>query len=378
MKGNEKIVALDLGTASLSAVLATTHRSGGPKNMNPKPEVMNVLRYPFNLAEQDMHRVFATSLIRLFHDLYRLDRHIDSFLVGFSAPLFLEKKIQKKILRKYPDAPITKDEFRAILNSIQEESIFKNGDALALVSSHFINTSINGYKISGDIVGYKGKILEIEAEATLVSKFLKSSINDAKEKFFPKSTITYFSDPRLIIRALLEKEPLLNSALIVDVGGEITSLFLANSQGALRGEHVSFGVRTLERRVSAFLSLKSDSAIKEAEAILRKLTLGTLDPVIQRKIEKIILSSLGDWWKGVHAEIERRGILIPEKVIVTGGGADFSIFLETLRTGFRNTYKIDSEVHALTARNFKDYFLFSGALVGGSDLVLTSLLLFYA
>lgn len=370
-------MAIDLGTASVSAAIAARPSSKKESHMVEKPQVIKVFRYPFNLAEADPNKIFINSLNNLFKDAHKESTGIDTILISLSSPLFVENDIQKKIVRKYPSSPISKEEYKNLINSFQEEAVSPQKNYLTLVNTDFLNILINGYKAPDSVPGYTGRVLELTAKAIFVSKFLKKNLDENKERFFPKSEVSYFSNSSAVFRAISALD--LNSALVFDIGGETTSLYFVVSGKVSQSKDLSFGVRALERRVAAFLSGPNPVSISDSESILRKYTLGVLDSPLKNRLERILDSALDEWWGGSARELEEEAaLLISKKIFVTGGGADFLVFSEAIKKGFKKTYNIDTDPSVLTADLFKDDFVSAGALSGGSDLVLASLLLFYA
>lgn len=370
-----------MGTVSISAVLASKREPDG------KYELKKVLRYFFQLIDisskgkdrsEQVMRMFLGGFNKLFADAFKIERRIDEILISFSDPFFLEKKIVKSSIRKHPKSDITPEEIAALFKEMEEEAISGNKE-LALAGKETVSVRINGYPVK-NAVGYKGKEIEISALFTLISKFLKEYVEEAKVKFFPHSKIDYYSDIRVLWQVLKSTDNLFEPAIVVDIGGEMTGIFFiggvagGSSQAFLpdaieHGQSFAFGVRTLERRLAAFL--KTD--FLEAEAVFKKYTSNTLDEVMRVKVSKILDSAMDDWWNSFKQSVpDIKG----KKILITGGGADCGIFSDAIKMNSKKYFDQEVNPYILQVEVFKDYFVSMDMLSGGSDVVLASIMLY--
>lgn len=378
--GKTHILAIDLGTASISAVVAVRYEKKDAKTIAGPCEILKVLRYPIDLfgyqisgEEQKLPFILKDGFLKMFKDAYGVSRHIDVVLIALSDPFFLDKKSQKKIERANPEKIISESEVDAMMKSIGADAAAKN---LFAVGSEVLSVKINGYNIE-NAAGYKGRSLEAEMIFTLISRTLKDYIENAKEKFFPKAIVRYYSDSRALWRLLKATENFADPALVIDIGGEVTGIFWADKNNIEHAGAAAFGIRTLSRRISA--SLKTDQ--KDTEAILRKYTLGTLDETLRMKLERALSPALADWWASLKNVLKSTFTpasagLTPKKIIVSGGGADFALFSGFLKDSFKKDFGADIEPQILRAEAFQDMIYPSGLLAGGGDIILSALILF--
>lgn len=379
-RGRSHILAIDLGTASISAAVAVRYEKKGPKSIAGPCEILKVLRYPINLfgyqisgEEQKLPYILKDGFLKMFKDAYGVSHHIDVVLIALSNPFFLDRKLKKKIERANPDKIISESEINALIKSIGADVAAKN---LFVVGREVLGVKINGYNIE-NAAGYKGRALETEMIFTLISSTLKDCIENAREKFFPKAATRYYSDSRALWRLLRTTENVADPALVIDIGGEVTGIFWADKNNIEHAGASAFGIRTLSRRISA--SLKADQ--KDAEAILRKYILGTLDETLRMKLERALSPALADWWIGLKNVLKNTltpasvGV-IPKKIIVSGGGADFTLFSGFLKDSFKKDFGVDIEPQILRIEAFQDILYPSGLLTGGGDIILSALLLF--
>ena len=379
-KNTTHILAIDLGTASISAVVAVRYEKKNSKTIAGPCEILKVLRYPINLFGyqisgdgQKLPYILKDVFLKMFKDAYAASRHIDAVLIALSDPFFVDKKARKKIERANPEKIISESEVDAMIKSIGADAAAKN---LFAVGQEVLSVKINGYNIE-NAAGYKGSALEAEMIFTLISKNLKEYIESAREKFFPKAATHYYSDSRALWRLLKATENFADPALVADIGGEVTGIFWADKNNIEHAGASAFGIRTLSRRISA--SLRIDQ--KDAEAVLRKYTLGTLDEALRMKLERTLSPALADWWASLKNTLKNSFTpasagTIPKKIIVSGGGADFAFFSGFLKDSFKKDFGADVEPQVLRVEAFLDMLYPSGLLAGGGDIILAALILF--
>lgn len=373
-KGVTHILAIDLGTASISAAVA---------ERGEKTAVLKVLRYPIDLfgyqvsgeaQRAQLPHILKDGFLKIFKDAFAVSRHLDVVAVGLSDPFFLDKKTLKKITRPNPMHAIGAEEMNIFAKALEGEV---GAPSLAIISREILNTKVNGYEVE-NAAGFKGKTLETEIVFTLVSSALKEYMESAREKFFPKSSIYYYSDAAIFRKALKAAENLSEPNLVVDVGGEVTGVFWADAWTIQHCGASAFGIRTLSRRVAA--SLKTDAL--QTDSLLRKYTSGTLDEAIQAKISRVVALSLADWWMALENVLKQCGEgAVIKKMVLSGGGAEFQAFAQVLKDGFKKDFNSEIDIRILRAEAFKDFLASAPAapvnfLTGGGDLILTSLAIF--
>ncbi|MDP3934645.1 MAG: hypothetical protein Q8Q46_00240 [Candidatus Giovannonibacteria bacterium] len=380
IKNTTHILAIDLGTASISAVVAVRYEKGGTKSIAGPCEILKVLRYPIDLFgyqasgdEQKLPYILKDVFLKMFRDTYAASHHIDVVLIALSDPFFLDKKARKTIERANPDKIISESEIGNMIKSIGTDAATKN---LFAVGQEVLSVKINGYNIE-NAAGYKGRALEAKMIFTLISKNLRDYIESAKEKFFPKAATRYYSDSRALWRLLKATENFAEPALVADIGGEVTGIFWADKNNIEHAGASAFGIRTLSRRIAA--SLRIDQ--KDTEAVLRKYTLGTLDETLRMKLERALSPALADWWASLKNILKNTFTpasagVIPKKIIVSGGGADFALFSGFLKDSFKKDFGADIEPQVLRTEAFQDMIYPSGLLSGGGDIILAALILF--
>ena len=374
-KNTADILAVDLGTASISAAVVQRHEKASSDAPAGLCEVKKVLKCPLNLLGYQLSAdagklpyILKDGFMKVFKDAYAVSRHADVILIALSEPFFLDKKTRREEVRLNPSKPIGQAEIDAVGKFLSEDVLALN-KRLAPVGRNILAMRVNGYDV-GDAVGYKGKTFEAEAIFTLVSATLKSYVDEAKEKFFPRSAISFSSDTWALWKLLKSTENLSDPVLVIDIGGEVTGVFVANKNLIEHMGAAAFGIRTLARRTGAALKIGQE----EVEPILRKYTAGALDERLKMKVDRILSAALFDWWASIKNSISAPAAF--KKILLSGGGADFSVFSVFLKDGFKKDYGAEVSVEPLRAEAFSDFLDPAGALSGGGDIILAALSIF--
>ncbi len=367
-----KLLAIDIGTASISAALVNCFEGGG--NEKSSYEVVKILRYPFNL--KDSQHTFLDKIKKLFGEVASSKFYPDKIVCSFSDPFYVEEKITKQFIRQEPEKEIDSTEFQMILSDIEQEAWSIQTQALVPVRRQIIFQSVNGYSLSSSF-GYKGRVLDISVKFIFIPKYLKENIEEIKSVLFPGSEISFFSDAFILWRALKFAHSF-EPAIVIDIGGEITNLFKMDLNEEIHIESLSFGIRTLERRIASFLKLRD---YLEAESILRRYTSNSLEEAAEKKLATLIKTALEDWWKEFDKAVKnldaKKGLVfLPKKIILSGGGSDFGVFSSLLKENLKKYYNMDVIIQNLSLDKFKEFFVSTASFSGGSDAVLFSLVLF--
>ncbi|QQG42299.1 MAG: hypothetical protein HYW15_02155 [Candidatus Giovannonibacteria bacterium] len=374
-KKTTHILAIDLGTASISAAVVVRHEKAGPNAPAGLCEIKKVLRHPLNLLGYQLAAdagklpyILKDGFMKVFKDAYAASRHADVILIALSEPFFLDKKTQREEARPNPSKPISRAEIDTIGKFLSEDVLVANR-RLAPVGRNILAMRVNGYDIV-DAIGYKGKTLGAEAVFTLVSATLKDYVDEAKEKFFPRSAVSFSSDTWVLWKLLKSTENLSGPVLVVDIGGEVTGVFGAGKNTIEHMGAAAFGIRTLARRIGAALKIGPE----EVEPILRKYTAGALDERLKMKVDRVLSAALFDWWASIKNFASAPAAF--KKILLSGGGADFSVFSDFLKDCLKKDYGADVSVELLRAEAFNDFLDPAGALSGGGDVILAALSIF--
>ena len=287
----EKILAIDVGTTSLSAAIAEKHPNG-------KFFVCDFWKLPYDVSDsKNASRVLFGHLKLVFSEASKFHSGIIKVVMGFAYPLHLEKIVSGEFKRENPSFPVSVEELE---NAVQ---ILKNqhDGGLFAISHDIWGTKINGYSVENSL-GYNGEFLDIKVNFLTLSLALKNHLEDLKDKFFPSSEFKCFSDFSVLKKAVLRFFSSKKEFAILDIGGEVS---------VFENFVFPFGVRQIEKRIGSALN---------------RFSCGYLDYQYERSVSRILKS---------HSDILRDALRGHNysTVFLTGGGANFSEFFDAVKNG---------------------------------------------
>lgn len=369
-----EVIAIDVGTASLSMALSKKGSSGNI-------EVVSVLRYPIDLftsREEFDHRHRIPYLIKknIAHgmaDAHKVLSGATAIVVSVSEPFFQQHRIRKIIARKRSDDRVSRTEIDTMTENFSADAVTdtkKLSQLLRVVRSSIRRAWINGYELI-DPVGYRGEELEIELEVLLISAALCDYMEEFRSTWFPRATIQYYTDPEMLGRILFESFSLLFPALLLDIGGEVTSITVVSDKETHAPCNLVFwGVRTIERRIAELL--RCDMA--HAESFLRRYVSQTLDIREISRIEPLLQSVANDWLSLVAQSFHQTHAGALHSIFIAGQGRDISLFRHTIEQRITDFSSSPVELRELVVS--PDRLLPPKILSSGGDNVLASLLLY--
>lgn len=376
----QEIIAIDIGTASVSAVLART-------NPNGIVEIVSILRYPYDLLGDFVHsdkqkKVFYMlqgAITKAFADMRQKSSSVNSIRISFADPFFEERELETVITRHDAKKSITEDEINSALKDTGGWNVLNaphdSGTQTTLVNlmREVSGLKVNGYPVK-EAVGCRGSTLEIRIHELSISSVLKDCIVEQKEKFYPNSRIEYYSDPSILKRAIFAKKPEQMPILVVDIGGEVTTLFVLRDFTTIQKcSPLFFGVRTLERRIATFLRIDRS----HAESTVRQYSDEMLDDSVKNKIEPIIRSFLVDWYTNLRLSLKNAAVGTGiAQVLVVGSGKEINSFIEHLASKIKEFSHEELNMKVIPFFVNTDMFLPPKSLSEGGDTILASLLLY--
>lgn len=362
---HKEIIAIDIGTASVSAALARISEGA-------LTEIVSIARHPFDLLRDEEYqggqkratRILGDSITKIFADMHGQRKTVHDIRVSVADPFFEEREATVVIDRQDANKPIERKEIDSALEKNNSE----------YTTREIISCFVNGYTVA-DAVGYRGSTLEILSRNFLISPAVKKQIEEQKEKFFPHCPMQYYSDTRLFQKTFNTSKQGPFPNLVLDIGGEVTSCFVLMDNAALAHcNPVYFGLRTLERRIESYLNI--DHA--HAESIVRQYSSGVLDEEMKARIDPLLGTMLSEWLAGVNDSIHARGVARGiQEINIAGAGRDLGIFNDYLSKHIN--ILLGDDVTKPKINNFvvpTDTLFPQKSLTQGGDIVLASLILY--
>jgi cell division ATPase FtsA len=245
-------------------------------------------------------------------------------LIGLSPDKLKTRIVDYSVLRKDPKKKIsrTKEEKirESVLNQARKKICQKFARGLGVLpidiewlSSKIIGIKIDGYCVPG-LEGYEGKNLEFKILSTFTTKYFLKSVKDTiKSLGFENCKILPFA---YNLADLLKDK---KDGIFVDVGGEVTQIFLVKNGNIEGVDEFKSGGAAFTEAISQALGIDGDSA----RVLKERYGSGLLGIEVAKKIESIVSREQGKWYQGFKNKVKR---LSPKEfsasnVYIFGGGS---------------------------------------------------------
>lgn len=336
---DDVLLALDIGTEFVKAVIAR-------QNKDNTLEIIGVGRAhqdPSNMhagAIADIGAVVATCEKALSDAEKQADVTCKLVSVGIAGELVKGNTATVHYKRKNGNRPLSEQEMSLIIKRVQDRAgeLARKEVALEtnnpdievrLINSAIVSLTIDGYKVSNPI-GFKGSDLTIQFYTAFAPLVHISAI----EKVCAELSLDLLAvavEPFAVCRACLGDDPDSNlSAIVMDIGGGTTDIAVVDDGGVDGTKMFGIGGRSFTHQIAEALGVDYETA----EYFKLNPDSKELPESGREKMQEAIDKNLAVWIGGVQLALEDFNILevLPQQVLLCGGGAGLSQIQETLAT----------------------------------------------
>jgi cell division protein FtsA len=331
------ILALDIGTEFVKAVLAEPTRKGDLK-------ILGVGKA--KQSEGNMHAGAVADIPAVVdvceHALLDAEKQAgvraELTVVGIAGELIKGSTTTVNYSRKDPNKAITEPEMREIIKKVQQKSgeVAKKTVALEtgndnvevrLINSAIVSLTIDGYKISNPI-GFKGSDVVIQFYTAFAPLIHVAAIEKVCAEL-NLDLLTVAVEPFAVCRACLGND--LDSGysgIVMDIGGGTTDIAVIDDGGVEGTKMFGIGGRSFTHQIAEALGVDFDTA----EQYKLDYDSGKLDDRLKSRIETAISYNLSVWLTGVEVALEEFESTsgLPRNILLCGGGASLSLLQEKL------------------------------------------------
>ncbi len=339
-KSSDVVLALDIGTEFVKAVIAQPRKEGGldiigvgkahqaSSNMYAGaiadiPAVVSVCEQALSAAEKTAGVTCKTTV------------------VGIAGELIKGNTSTVRYRRKSGNKPLTEQEMALIIKRVQDRAGEQARKEIAnetnnpnvevrLINSAIVSITIDGYKISNPI-GFKGTDVVIQFYTAFAPLVHISAI----EKVCAELSLDLLAvavEPFAVCRACLGDDLDGNlSAIVMDIGGGTTDIAVIDDGGVEGTKMFGIGGRSFTHQIAEALNVDFDTAEKYKLAINNP----TKVPADMRdKMMLAVQRNLAVWLSGVQITLEdfKLSEMLPNKILLCGGGAGLGELQEVLST----------------------------------------------
>lgn len=339
-KSNDTILALDIGTEYVKAVIARQDKHQGL-------EIIGIGR-----AHQDPSNVFAGAIADIPGVISVCERALAQAekmagttskltVVGIAGELVKGNTSTVRYRRKNGNKPLTEQEMALIIKRVQDRAGEQARKEVAdetnnpnvevrLINSAIVSITIDGYKISNPI-GFKGTDVVIQFYTAFAPLVHISAI----EKVCAELSLDLLAvavEPFAVCRACLGND--LDggfSGIVMDIGGGTTDIAVIDDGGVEGTKMFGIGGRSFTHQIAEALGVDFDTAERY------KLSLGNPAKTpadLKETINLAIQRNLAVWLSGVQITLDDFSLteMLPNKILLCGGGAGLADLQDVLAT----------------------------------------------
>lgn len=339
-RDDDTILALDIGTAYVKAVIARQNKAGGL-------DIIGVGR-----ARQGASNMYAGAIAdipavvgvceRALSQAERMSGTTSKLtVVGIAGELIKGNTSTVRYRRKNGNKPLSEQEMALIIKRVQDRAGEQARKEIAdetnnpnvevrLINSAIVSIAIDGYKISNPI-GFKGTDIVIQFYTAFAPLVHISAI----EKVCAELSLDLLAvavEPFAVCRACLGDD--LDSGfsgIVMDIGGGTTDIAVVDDGGVEGTKMFGIGGRSFTHQISEALGVDFETAEKYKLAIRNPNKV----PADMRDIMlNAVRRNLAVWLSGVEITLEEFDLsdMLPSRILLCGGGAGLMELQEVLAT----------------------------------------------
>ena len=337
---DDTILALDIGTEFVKALIARQNKSGGL-------DIIGVGK-----ARQDASNMYAGAIADIPGVVSVCERALSQAeriagttakmtVVGIAGELIKGNTSTVRYRRKSGNKPLSDQEMALIIKRVQDRAGEQARKEIAdetnnpnvevrLINSAIVSISIDGYKISNPI-GFKGTDIVIQFYTAFAPLIHISAI----EKVCAELSLDLLAvavEPFAVCRACLGNDLDSNfSAIVMDIGGGTTDIAVVDDGGVEGTKMFGIGGRSFTHQIAEALDVDFETAEKY------KLAINNPTKIPSDMRDKMMLAvqrNLAVWLSGVQITLEDFKLteMLPNKILLCGGGAGLGELQEVLST----------------------------------------------
>jgi len=368
-----KGIVFDVGTASVSATLFEL------SNQHHKPRILKTFRrfHKASLHKDALHfsRSTVKQFSRIIEDVHEFTEGSmpELYIIGL-ASIFYLGKTQKFHRGQRKNAQLKVSEIDSIVEDGRKKFLDDlRREDIIVFENISMKTLLNGYLIESP-VGCSADEIDVWLRLSATSRdlydrlteIIRSERRDAEIRFstFPVSTWA-------LMRQTLPKE---SSAIMVDIGGELTEVTFIADGIITEVLSLPFGVLNVLLRISENERIDLENAF----SLLKSYTSGMLESEAERNLSLLIRKEIKRWeqlFERVWQEASRES-MVNIKMFFLGGGA-FLNDVKTILTPPLLHPDISKGLHVsvVTPEAFREQFEEYCCVEGPGDFGLVSLIL---
>ncbi len=233
----------------------------------------------------------------------------------------------RRIIDKKEELEINKNIVEKAQSEVIQNFSRKSGilpEDIKLQTFKILEIRDDGYEISY-LHGFTGTKMDFKVLATFLPKHYLERFN----RIFKSLNIKFFDLVHTAQSLIKFVDRAKMSALLIDIGGEMTQIFFAKNGKLENITEFKMGSYVFVSAISKKLGITIDEARSLKERYIR----GLLSKDVQVKIREIFSPYATQWFGALKEKIKEMGILIPPNILLFGGGSEFPEIADIITKG---------------------------------------------
>lgn len=362
-KEEEHFLALDIGTEAVKALIFC-RQNGKITILGASSQYYDQFGV-FNGRDFEKE-VFKKAVAKAAEDArggVRL-KILPAVFLGLPADIFKGRVVFQSSKRKNPKEIIDEKEKEEICQGVlktAEKKISQDfsqisgilPQELEFLSLEILEVKIDGYEVP-DLQGYQGENLEFRILATFAPKYYLQNFREIL-KDLDFGVLEIIHEVQNLIKVFKE-----NNAIFLDIGGEVTQIFLMKD-GKLEIIHeFGLGGRVFSQALSRTLGLSEEEARNFKERYVRM----QFSEETRKRIKEIFSDAAKEWFGKFKSRLKTHKGLLPSTIFLFGGGSELPEIAEILEEGgwevkfiLPKQLNVDDKTHILNNPKYINAFL---------------------
>lgn len=335
--GNDHIVALDIGTEFVKALIGRVNSEGNI-------DIIGVGRRHQGLSDMQAGAIsdIAAVVENCDHALSEAESQagvsVRQAVIGIAGELVKGTTTTIRVARKTPDKTIDTEEMEKIIRLVQkraedtakEQLAWEMGGkevAIRLVNSALVNLEIDGYPVTNPI-GFQGKDVVVQLYTAFAPMIHIGALEKTAQEL-DLDLLAVAAEPFAVARAVIGDRQNQNlSAILMDVGGGTTDIAVIDDGGVQGTKMFGIGGRAYTRAIERDLGIDFD----QAETLKLAFNSSQLPPQKRPVVESALNKTADVWISGIELALAEFTKLdnLPHRMFLCGGGASLGMLMERL------------------------------------------------
>jgi cell division protein FtsA len=336
-EGEQHIVALDIGTEFVKALVARVQSDG-------QIEIVGVGRQHQKLSDMqagaisDIASVVQNCDKALTVAEEQAGVSVRTAIIGIAGELVKGTTTTVRVTRKDPSRQLDIEEMERIIKLVQQRAearakqqvsveLGSKDVELRLVNSALVNIEIDGYPVTNPI-GFQGKDVVVQLYTAFAPMIHIGALERTAQEL-DLDLLAVAAEPFAVARSIIGDSQSANlNVILMDVGGGTTDIAVINDGGVQGTKMFGIGGRAYTRSVEREVGTEFDQAEK------LKLALGTgkLPAAKEKIVEAALKKTVKVWTDGVELALSDFDKLdhLPHRLYLCGGGSSLQLLMDSL------------------------------------------------